>query len=172
MSSVWLLASCSDSEEKPSCEEAGTCGSGGSGGSGGAPPGPIECSGRSCQPLVLPGAFPPVAACCTEAGQCGLDANFLAENGANVTEFCQARDQPGEVDSACPASAPVAAPNTTLTFTFKGCCRAETGTCGYLLDRAAGLIEIGLGCVDSSPFLDGEAPLPCGGAAGAAGSGG
>jgi hypothetical protein len=170
LASVWLLASCSDSDKEKSCEETGTCGGAGAP----AEPGPIECSGLSCEPLVLPGNFPPVAACCAEAGQCGLDASFLADNGANVTEFCQAREQPGDVDPACPASVPVAAPNTSLMLTFKGCCRAETGTCGYLFDRVGGLVglEIGLGCVDSSPFLDGEAPMPCGGAAGAAGAAG
>ena len=144
LSSVWLLSSCS-SEDEASCEDTDTCGS------GGAPVevGPVDCSGLSCQPLVLPGDYPPVAACCTETGACGLDASFLADYGADFQELCQARDQPGLADASCPASAPVALPNTSLMITFKGCCRAETGTCGYLFDRAGGLIEIGLGCVDS-----------------------
>src|SRR5688500_9969883 len=89
LSSVWLLASCSASEEaERNCEDTDSCGG------GGAPVevGPIDCSGLTCEPLDLPGDYPRVAACCTDAGQCGLDASFLAEYGANFTEICQARD--------------------------------------------------------------------------------
>lgn len=51
---------------------------------------------------------------------------------------------------------------------FPGCCR-PTGQCGYLLDSIADIFPLGLGCVDSSPFLDGGAPLGCGDKAGGEG---
>jgi len=171
---VWLAGcssseSGSDSDLDGGCEDTGNCA--GASGTGGAPPevGPVDCSGLSCQPLELPFGYPPVAACCAEDGRCGLDASFLADYGASFEVTCQARDQPGELDAACPNSEPVPVPGVNLSVTFEGCCRGETGTCGYLFDRAGGLIEIGLGCVDAGPFLDGAAPIPCGDGAGGAG---
>jgi hypothetical protein len=54
-----------------------------------------------------------------------------------------------------------------------GCCRPDH-ICGYQLDKVGGLFQVGLGCVDATPFLDGGTPQSCGdlGAAGAAGDGG
>jgi len=47
-----------------------------------------------------------------------------------------------------------------LVVSFKGCCR-PTGSCGYMLDKIAGAIELGLGCVESEPFLDGGSSESC-----------
>jgi hypothetical protein len=58
---------------------------------------------------------------------------------------------------------------TGVSIHFPGCCRAG-GTCGYQLDTIGGLFRLGLGCVDSTPFLEGGAPLSCG-ATGSAGAG-
>jgi hypothetical protein len=43
---------------------------------------------------------------------------------------------------------------------LKGCCRVETSTCGYLM-VVGGLIDTELGCVDSTPFLEGGTAPSC-----------
>jgi hypothetical protein len=59
---------------------------------------------------------------------------------------------------------------------FAGCCRAETGTCGVVVDNIpiTGLplpfASPKLGCVDSAPFFGSTPGAPCG--AGGNGSGG
>jgi hypothetical protein len=59
---------------------------------------------------------------------------------------------------------------------FKGCCRADTGTCGVIIDDIkagpATFASFGLGCVDSAPFFDGAEGAPCGGGGGGAGGAG
>jgi hypothetical protein len=172
---LFSAASCSkdDEEKEPPCDPAvSNCGEGGGGGDG-VPP-PIECAAETCSALVLP--FPdldPIAPCCTDDNACGLDSSFLAEYGAMFSETCQALDQPGELDSECPKSAPLMRPELMISVTFEGCCRVETGTCGYMLDKLFNLVEIGLGCIESTPFLDGGTALPCTpGAGGEGGTGG
>jgi hypothetical protein len=66
------------------------------------------------------------------------------------------------LDTSCPDSAKTPVTGSTLEIQFPGCCR-DNGTCGYLLDKLGGLFQLGLGCVDSSPFLDGGTPSKCGG---------
>jgi hypothetical protein len=156
---------------------AGTVGSGGSGGMDASTAGPVECGTEMCAPFIIPitGA-PPVEACCAEGEVCGLDSSVLEAFGPTFEERCQARDQPGERDPSCPNST-----STTLdggfNIEFDGCCRTDSGTCGYMLDTVLGVYELGLGCVDSEPFLEGGTPPPCGeastgGAGGAPGTGG
>ena len=58
---------------------------------------------------------------------------------------------------------------------FPGCCREETGQCGYLVTDIGGLLPFAPGCVDATPFLNGADPVACGAGAvpgGAAGAGG
>ncbi|HEX3774206.1 MAG TPA: hypothetical protein VHV51_07050 [Polyangiaceae bacterium] len=151
-------------------------GSGGSSGEAGAPES-VSCGTATCNAdtLTIP-SEPPfvIPACCSDAtaNACGLDSSFLAMFGPTFAVACQPVNQPGTLDKACPNSAPSPVPNTSLTISFPGCCR-ENGTCGYELDNIGGLpnLHIGLGCVDSSPFLEGGAPTPCGGNA-QAGAGG
>lgn len=120
-----------------------------------------------------------IPACCSDADSntCGLDSTFLGMFGPTFPVACQPLAQPGVPDTSCPNRvAPI--PNMpTLSLTIQGCCRAG-GTCGYDLNKLAGLFTIGLGCVDSTPFLDGGAPQSCGdsgmagaGQGGAAGEG-
>jgi hypothetical protein len=57
-----------------------------------------------------------------------------------------------------------------------GCCTAA-GRCGYLVDNAFNIVELGLGCVDAQPFLDSGVPPNCtpgesGGGGGAGGGAG
>ena len=96
--------------------------------------------------------------------------------GATLPAGCQPLAQPGTVDTSCPASPKVPLGSTGLEIAFPGCCRPDN-VCGYQVDGIPGLLKIGLGCIDSAPFLDGGSPQTCGdiGAAGAngeAGSGG
>src|SRR5688572_11613738 len=77
-----LGTSCSSDDDDTCDPEKSKCGSGGSGGSGGTgnqPPQPIECSAATatCNPLILPFGFEPVAPCCTDEQGCGLDSAFL-----------------------------------------------------------------------------------------------
>lgn len=143
----------------------GTSGTGGDNGAAGEAPQPIECGAMTCDPKTLPDLFmqPPIPACCTADDQCGLDSSRLADYGIGFSEVCQARDQPGNLDTSCPSSPPLMIPNVDLgglTLTVPGCCRQETGTCGYYM-KIASIIDLGLGCVDSTPFLEGGAAQAC-----------
>ncbi|HEY3493543.1 MAG TPA: hypothetical protein VGK73_02610 [Polyangiaceae bacterium] len=159
---VALATSCSkdEKEEPPQCDPAKqNCGTGGA---NDMPPQPIECGAEVCNPLILPFNFDPVAACCIEERGCGLDSSFLGEFGVSFSESCQARDQPGEIDAECPESAPLMRPELPVPIRFQGCCRVESGTCGYMLDKIlANTVDVGLGCVDSTPFLEGGTATPC-----------
>lgn len=161
------------------------------GGSGGSapvmlPPGTsempktIQCGGECTSARVgLMYADP----CC--AGQaddvCGLDTTYLAMSGTPLAPGCEPKNQPGEVDAACPSPEPVTVGAMGAMATldaFAGCCR-PSGTCGVVLNTVTaggGLIpiaELGLGCVDAAPFFPGASPVPCSGdGGGTAGAGG
>lgn len=162
------VVSCGDDDSQGPTSAAGMAGMAGMA----AKPQPIMCGANTCNPLILP---PPntAAPCCTPDDTCGIDATPLASYGVVFTEACQPKNQPGDLDSSCPESPDLSIPTTgdplVLTHPFKGCCHADTHTCGYMLDTLGGLFNLGLGCVDSAPFLDGGAPSACG-SNGAAGS--
>ena len=155
-----VAASCGgSSSDKP----APSAGSGGSGGSGG----PISCGSQTCTPLTLPFQSNDVPPCCTADGACGLDSTPLADYGFVFAEACQATHQPGDADANCPPSPDLMIPTdggTLMAPGFPGCCRAETHTCGYLMNKFGGIVPLNppLGCVDSAPFLDGGTPSACG----------
>jgi hypothetical protein len=121
-----------------------------------------------------------VPPCCPSGttNTCGLDTSGLALLGLSFSETCQELNQPGPADPSCPDSDPITVEGTVYTVTLEGCCRQETGTCGYLVnDLFLGLVQLGLGCVESEPFLDGASAPSCGGggeggAGGASGAGG
>jgi hypothetical protein len=156
--------------------KGGNTGKGGSAataGNAGASSG-VQCGTKTCNGVVskefqdfeIPG-------CCADAAseRCGLDSSVLAMFGPTFGEACQPLAQPGSDDASCPKSAAAPVQGTGFSIQFPGCCQAN-GSCGYRLDSVAGgLIQLGLGCVDSSPFLDGGTPATCGGG-GAAGEGG
>jgi hypothetical protein len=163
----------------------GGVGRGGSSGHGGAPnSGPVVCGSKMCpsDTLSIPGTSPVTfPACCSNASTnaCGLDTTFLSMFGPSFPDPCQPRDQPGQRDPACPDSTKTPVQGTPYSISFHGCCRAETHTCGYDLAKLVDIFPLGLGCVDSSPFLEGGTPASCGesaggqgGAAAAAGTGG
>ena len=147
----------------------GSTGRAGSGGSGGktataGAPATLECGTATCSAVVIPVGDFTIPPCCADAAtnQCGLDSSVLSAFGPTFTEACQPLNQPGVVDGECPASASTPVMGSTLQIQFNGCCR-DNGTCGYLLDKLGGLFPLGLGCVDSAPFLDGGTPPLCGG---------
>jgi hypothetical protein len=156
---------------------ASACGSsesddkGGSGGMDASTVGPIQCGSQTCDPFIvpIPGA-PAVEACCVGDDGCGLDSTILETFGPTFEERCQPRDQPGVRDSACPNSTSTSI-DGGLALEFDGCCRTDVGRCGYMLDKLFDTYEIGLGCVDSAPFLDGGTPEACGDGSGSGGAG-
>jgi hypothetical protein len=172
----------SASDSRPSAGNAAggggtsTMGRGGMSGAGGTPaaPTPVPCGNKSCAGIVLPVLNLPVEGCCADeaTNRCGLDASVLEMFGPTFSQACQPLAQPGNVDSACPDSPSTPVTGTALSISFRGCCRADH-ICGYQLDTIAGVLQLGLGCVDSAPFLDGGTPQACQtGAAGAGGVGG
>jgi hypothetical protein len=149
---------------------AGKGGGGGKTGTAGAPAA-IKCGSATCSPVVLPVGDFTIPACCADeaTNQCGLDSSVLSAFGPTFSEACQPLHQPGVRDAYCADSAKTPVMDSSLEIQFRGCCR-ESGTCGYLLDKLGDLFPIGLGCVDSSPFLDGGVPSECRGGGGEGGS--
>jgi hypothetical protein len=156
----------------------GGAGKGGSKGGGGAPT--VMCDTTTCQPVTVPiPGSPAIPACCPEGMEntCGVDTALIGQLGVMFEQTCQPRDQPGTLDPECPATESVMV-DGGFTIQFPGCCRPN-GQCGYMADEialipglAAFTVELGLGCVDSRPFLEGGAPEPCGSGGGAGGAGG
>lgn len=146
---------------------AGRAPTGGGGSAGSAPTGPVVCGSELCPPL----AFPPVPACCADAAtsQCGLDTAALSGFGAEPGRACEPLNQPGELDADCPNSVPFQVEGNQIP-SFPGCCSETTGRCGYLVDSVGGIFAIGLGCVDSSPFLDGAMAPSCNAGSGTGGA--
>jgi len=185
------VPACGSSSDSPSPSggAGGAAGSSGAaargGSSGGGEAGandaaPVPCGTKMCpsDTLAIPGAPPVVlAACCADEAKstCGLDTSFLSMFGPSFPDRCQPRDQPGQRDAACPDSTSTPVKGTSYSISFHGCCRAETKTCGYDLTKLVDIFPLGLGCVDSSPFLEGGSPAACGeatgGQGGAAGEG-
>jgi hypothetical protein len=166
----------------------GTAGTGGSAGAAGSDSGTdggtITCGTQTCTGanVIITTADP----CCAGANQdqCGLDTTPLQSFGLDFNPACQAKHQPGQLDSNCPDFSETV---SGIGITLPGCCHAATMTCGYMADtiqNTANLpVTLDMGCVDSTPFLEGGTPAPCGatdggtdastgGAAGAAGAGG
>lgn len=166
-----------------------TMGDGGTGGSApvvtlppglSATPSKMACGDVMCSSSPLLGGKYNVDPCCVADEACGLATDFLDAANGGFDDSCQPLAQPADTsDESCPESAsvliPVGAAMAPLT-PLPGCCRAETGTCGYVLDAVditgIGQVgDLGLGCVDATPFLpDGDTAAPCG--AGGGGSGG
>jgi hypothetical protein len=126
----------------------------------------VSCGTATCTSvgITIPGASAlTVPACCSNADMntCGLDSSFLAMFGPTFPVACQPLAQPGALDANCEDSPMTLVTGTAFKISFKGCCRAA-GSCGYLLNTIGGLFPLGLGCVDSSPFLEGGTPASCG----------
>jgi hypothetical protein len=165
-------SACGGDDDDEDDGAGGTAGSGGTGGTDAGAVEAIECGANTCEPLDLKLLGQgPVAPCCAADDACGLDSSGLAAYGASFGAVCQARNQPGVLDDNCPEVSTEVPDSGGLVISFKGCCR-PSGQCGYLLDKIAGAIEIGLGCVESEPFLDGGTSESCDPEGGGGGSGG
>lgn len=162
-------------------------GSSGSGGSGGAAlpdglstmPSTKECenAANACESAQAVTVF--VDPCCTADGGCGLSTTFLALVGAQFSESCQAREQPGVEDESCPAATGLQVPAGAIMLDLDplpGCCR-EDGKCGVVVDEVTAsdgripIAQFGLGCIEGAPFFDNKA-TSCGDGAGGAGGAG
>ena len=181
----------SDAGAPSTTPTAGTPGNMGDAGAGGAPapmtiPGTSTtsmsktCGGTKCDSTktLLPTLF--IDPCCAADDSCGVSTAFLVLLQAQFKDVCQPKAQPGEPDAACPASADQMLPYNGAQVPvpgFAGCCRADTGTCGVVIDKIptgiGNFSSPGLGCVDSAPFFKGKAGAACGaGGSGAGGAGG
>lgn len=142
-----------------------------------ATPSTEECGENMCDSAAVAGGVVNVNPCCGADDSCGLDSGFLGLVGANFKDRCQVKNQPGDLDDACPAATGLMVPfqgaNIALDA-FAGCCRPN-GTCGVVVNAVTSgngkvpLAGFGLGCVDGAPFFGGEVTT-CG--AGGSGSGG
>lgn len=130
---------------------------------------PRQCGDLTCEAVELLPGYDPIEACCTADNQCGLDGSRFEDYGADFADPCQARNQPGVLDPTCPDTGTIQT-EAGLSFSFKGCCTAES-RCGYMVDDVANIITLGLGCVGAEPFLEGGTPKACGDGAGGAGGG-
>jgi hypothetical protein len=168
--------------------DSGEAGSGNTGGSMLSVPGTsptsktITCGDDDmCKstPTLLPTLF--VDPCCASDMSCGVSTTFMALIGAQFAETCQAKNQPGDLDPACPDSDPKTAmipgaPAPIPVPGFAGCCRADTGTCGVIVNKIDTMgfgtfASPNLGCVDPKPFT-GKAGAACGGGGGGMGGAG
>jgi hypothetical protein len=140
-------------------------------------PSELKCGAETCTSAAVGPVY--IDPCCATDG-CGLVTGFLGLVGAAFEESCQARDQPGEADQACPTSSassvPFDAGGQTIMIPiagFAGCCRVD-GVCGVIVNDVrspvlGNLATLGLGCVDSAPFFPGAQPAECGAGSGGAG---
>jgi len=169
---MWASACGGDTSSSPNPAAGGSGGSAGnatsgssgtSGSSSDKTCGSMQCTHAGLGTLSFP-------ACCPTGTSdvCGLDSSILAQYGPSFMDPCLPLHEPGVDDTNCPDRVVMA---NGLSVPLPGCCRSDTGTCGYNLDNPGGLLLLGLGCVDSTPFLDGGTPLTCGDAGtGAAGA--
>ncbi len=143
----------------------------------------VKCGDDMCTSVktLIPG--PVFVDPCCSGTACGVDAQFLGIVGAGFKDTCQAVGQVGDADDACPPSPDqmVTVAGSPMPFAvpgFPGCCRADTGTCGVVVDSIpiTGLplpfATPMLGCVDSAPFFGNKAGAACGAGTGGSGSGG
>jgi len=172
---LYLFAACGSSS-KPKrhvVADAGQAGQAGETSVAAEVPEPVQCGSATCQAIVLPsGAVTP---CCVNPleGICGARLG-IGLPGTSPTMTCQPLTQAGQLDPTCPASTGGTVGGFPLP-PFPGCCRKETGQCGYLVTDIGGLLPFAPGCVDATPFLNGADPAACGAGAvpgGAAGAGG
>lgn len=141
----------------------------------------LKCGTAMCTSVktIVPG--PVYVDPCCAGDACGVDTQFFGVLGASFKDVCQAVGQAGPLDAACPDSPDQILPVNGMSFSvpgFAGCCRADTGTCGVVVNsiQVSGIplpfASPMLGCADSGPFFGGKLAAPCGDGAAGAGSGG
>jgi hypothetical protein len=143
----------------------------------------VTCGTTMCKSTatLLPTLF--VDPCCTADDDCGVATQFLGLLQASfpADAQCQPKMQAGDLDAACPDSAEQmvtvpGVPSAVAVPGFAGCCRADTGTCGVVVDDITtpfgSFAKPQLGCVDSAPFFGQKAGAACGAAGGGSGGAG
>jgi len=128
----------------------------------------VVCGGEPCDSVKTLARNVFVDPCCA-GDACGVNTQFLAGVGAAFADQCQATGQVGARDAGCPTSAAQVLPIMGMSLAvpgFVGCCRAETGTCGVIVDQITvsgfPFAAPQLGCVDSAPFFANEPGAECG----------
>jgi hypothetical protein len=204
-----LPVACGDDDDGPGKPNGGSANNGGAGATdaggpsedggtpavnGGAPaslpPGlsdtasEVECGENTCESVTVAGGAIYVDPCCTAGDSCGVSTGFLGLIVPDFPNACAPKDQPGDVDEACPSAEGLAATvplgGTMLEVAIDplvGCCRPN-GTCGVVLNDVTGnagklpVGSFGLGCVDGAPFFEGESTACGAGGGGSGGAGG
>lgn len=93
-----------------------------------------ECGAETCESAPAGGVYH-VDPCCGAGDACGLNTAFLSLVGAQFTETCQLRDQPGTNEGSCASATGLKVPfqgNEVEVDPFPGCCRPD-GTCGVVV---------------------------------------
>ncbi len=137
----------------------------------------IACGVNPCRSVktLAPNLF--VDPCCVGSA-CGVSTQFFASFAVSFKNSCEAVGQQGARDASCPASPAqqlMVQGNAVSLPGFVGCCRADTATCGVVVDDIAvsGLplpfASPMLGCVDSAPFFGNKPGASCGAAGAGAG---
>ncbi|HEX4337156.1 MAG TPA: hypothetical protein VH062_14660 [Polyangiaceae bacterium] len=127
-----------------------SCIAGGGGGAGGVPiGGSYICAAEVCK-YSLP------SSCCTAEGHCGVGIDDSVSSVLAISSGCQALNQPGSVDYACP---PVTSGGTNAVQ-YPPCCTSN-GLCGISINDSLAP----LGCVATyTPFSRSCDGYPVGGA--------
>jgi hypothetical protein len=171
-----LPVACGDDDDSSTPAPTPVGGAAGEGGTGGEAPAMLPpgissttktemCGADACKSAAVGPVF--VDPCCDATDTCGLNTGFLALVGAQpFKDVCQAHDQAGDPNDACPAVSGLKVPfqmgGTTVMIDidpFAGCCRPD-GTCGVVVDKisakGAPLANFSLGCIDAAPFMKGK----------------
>lgn len=185
-----------DDDDTPGPSKGGSSGSAGAGGesTGGGEGGmatgtqipgtspmseTIECSTSCTSTKTGIGLY--IDPCCTPeaaGNECGVASGFLTLLGTDLKGACLPKNQPGELDTACPSSPSKSVTVNTTTVPvdgFPGCC-LPSGQCGFAVNEiiAEGFGSItkpNLGCVSAAAFGVTKV-TPCGGGEGGTGGAG
>jgi hypothetical protein len=97
---------------------------------------PVQCGTETCDNILGTPAGD-IMGCCSPNTKCGIIPPALA----NLGNACVEKNQPGNLDKACP--------DTSLAglLTAPGCC-TPGGICGSFIDVNVAGIVLPLGCVD------------------------
>lgn len=114
------------------------------------------CGNDTCDPLYARGVIALPACCVPDTQACGSDvrpASSYLGRAIGPAHSCQAKNQPGVPDPACPTS-------DVSVVALAPCCKPN-GHCGLFTNDVLG-VDLGLGCVDPTEL--GIAASPDGGA--------
>jgi hypothetical protein len=131
----------------------------------------LECGENTCASVPMFGNTYHMDPCCASGEVCGVRAALLTRLEVEIEPECQPVRQAGSPDASCVGASGYEVPwgdQVVPVDDWPGCCRAETGTCGVLVNRVAAggglllLAEPRWGCMAGEPFFPGEAAVECG----------